>query len=108
MTNNRITGTLPATTTDDELDTLATQGKLRPIGQPLGGGDITSEGELKAIMSGRPTLGHDRATGRGASARRQVRLPETTNTALDAYATKHGMTPSAVIRQALDEFLASA
>ncbi|MDO4900211.1 gamma-glutamyltransferase [Actinomyces sp.] len=109
MTNdNRIDGTLPATTTDNELDILATEGRLRLIGDPLGGGDITDENELRAIMSGRPTLGHARATGRGASARRQVRLPETTNTALDAYAAEHNMTPSAVIRQALDEFLASA
>ncbi|WP_139738374.1 hypothetical protein [Actinomyces wuliandei] len=56
-------------------------------------------------MGGRPTLGHDHATGHGASARRQVRLPEHTNTALDAYATAHHMTPSAVIRQALEKFL---
>ena len=63
------------------------------------------EDELRAIMRGRPSLGSTHATGKGASARRQVRLPERTNTALDDYATAHGMTPSAVIRQALDAFL---
>lgn len=105
MTHNRISGPLPDTTTDDELATLATEGRLRPVGQPLGGGDIADENALRTLMGGRPTLGHDHATGRGASARRQVRLPEHTNTALDAYAAEHNTTPSAVIRAALDAYL---
>jgi len=37
--------------------------------------------------------------------RRQVRLPEHTNTALDTYAKTHGLTPSAVIRDALNAYL---
>ncbi|WP_167203018.1 gamma-glutamyltransferase [Actinomyces respiraculi] len=108
MTHNTISKHLPVTTTDDELDTLATEGRLHPIGQPLGGGDIADEDELRAIMSGRPTLGHDHAIGHGASARRQVRLPEHTNTAIDAYAAKHNTTASAVIRDALEAYLTNA
>ena len=105
MTHNRVSGPLPDTTTDDEIDSLATEGRLRPVGQPLGGGDIADEHALRTLMGGRPTLGHDHATGRGASARRQVRLPEHTNTALDAYVAAHGTTASAVIRDALDAYL---
>lgn len=108
MTHDTNDGLLPATTTDDQLAALAAEGKLRPVGQPLGGGDIVDEDELRAIMGGRPTLGHDRATGRGASARRQVRLPEHTNTALDIYAAEHNTTASAVIRDALEAYLTKA
>ncbi|ARD41307.1 hypothetical protein [Actinomyces gaoshouyii] len=90
------------TTTNDELDAL------RPIGQPLGGGDIADEDELRAIMGGRPNLDSPRATGAGASARRQVRLPEHLNTALDDYAAAHSTTPSAVIRDALTAYLNAA
>lgn len=108
MTDTTITGPAEATT-DDELDALATAGALRPIGQPAGGGDLADERALRAVLTGgRPTLGHARATGRGASARRQVRLPEHTNTALDDYAAAHGMTASAVIRAALEHYLATA
>lgn len=100
------TGTrLTDSTTDAELDALAAAGALPVVGEPEGGGEIADEDELCAIMRGRPSLGSTHATGKGASARRQVRLPERTNTALDDYATAHGMTPSAVIRQALDAFL---
>lgn len=93
-------------TTNEELDTLATTGDLRPIGAPDGGGDLPDEAALRAVFTGgRPNLGHTHATGRGASTRRQVRLPEHTNTALDTYAKTHGLTPSAVIRDALNAYL---
>lgn len=101
-TTTRIT----EATTNEELDALATTGDLRPIGAPDGGGDLPDEAALRAVFTGgRPNLGHERATGRGASARRQVRLPERTNTALDTYAAAHGLTPSAVIRDALNAYL---
>ncbi|WP_201288690.1 gamma-glutamyltransferase [Actinomyces sp. zg328] len=108
MTHTTSNGPLPDATTNDKLDALANAGALRPIGQPLGGGDIADEDELRAIMGGRPNLGSPRATGAGASARRQVRLPESLNTALDDYAAAHNTTPSAVIRDALEAYLASA
>ena len=94
-------------TTDDELDVLATDGALRPVGEPDGGGTLKDEDELRAVFAGRPSLGHTHATGRGPSARRQVRLPEGMNAALDTYAAQHGTTPSAVIREALDEYFAT-
>lgn len=103
--HSRTSGTLPVTATDDELDALAAEGRLRPVGQPLGGDDIADEDELRANMGGRPTLGHDHATGRGASARHQVGLPEHTNTALNAYVAEHNTTASAVIRAALEAYL---
>ncbi|WP_159626781.1 gamma-glutamyltransferase [Actinomyces sp. zg296] len=95
-------------TDNDEFDALATAGALRPIGQPLGGGDIADEDGLRASMGGRPNLGSSRATGAGASARRQVRLPEPLNDALDAYVVAHATTPSAVIRDALTAYLNAA
>lgn len=94
--------------TDEQLDTLGPARGLEPVGWPQGGRQVAGEEELGALMGGRPRLGHARATGGGASARRQVRLDEKTNAALDAYAADHGMTPSAVIRAALDDYLATA
>ena len=60
---------------------------------------------LDAILRGRPGLGQSHATGRGRSPRRQVRLPEHTNAALDAYIEKHGTAASAVIRDAVEAYL---
>lgn len=91
-------------TTDDELDALAADGALRPAGEPSGGGALRTEVELRAVFDGRPSLGHPRATGRGPSARCQVRLPESTNAALDACAAQHDKTPGTIIREALDEY----
>ncbi len=108
MTATTPTTALTDATTNDELDVLATTGALRPLGAPDGGGPIADEDELRAILGGRPNLGHRRATGAGASARRQVRLPERLNTALDAYATAHNTTPSSVIRDALTAYLNAA
>ncbi|WP_167203061.1 gamma-glutamyltransferase [Actinomyces respiraculi] len=86
----------------DQLDEDVTAGRIPIIGRgtPRGGSRI-SDDELDAILQGRPNLGHDHATGRGRSPRRQVRLPEHTNNALDAYSAKHNTTASAVIRDAL-------
>ncbi|CAM2783383.1 hypothetical protein ACSL103130_02465 [Actinomyces slackii] len=99
---------LTDTTTSAELDALASAGALRPIGAPAGGGPIADEDELRAILGGRPNLGSAHATGAGASARRQVRLPEHLNAALDDYAAAHSTTPSAVIRDALTAYLNAA
>ncbi len=93
----------------DQLDEDVTAGRVPIIarGTPRDGSRI-SDDELDAILRGRPSLGHDRATGRGRSPRRQVRLPEPLNTALDDYAAAHSTTPSAVIRDALTAYLNAA
>lgn len=90
----------------DQLDEDVTAGLVPTIarGTPRDGSRISDE-ELDAILGGRPNLGAARATGKGRSPRRQVRLPEATSDALDAYAAAHGTTPSAVIRTALEEYL---
>lgn len=54
--------------------------------------------------AGRPRLGESRR-GSGRSPRRQVRLPDELNAALDCYAVEHGVNPSEVMRQALARFL---
>lgn len=56
-------------------------------------------------MAGRPALGSDRATGEGRSPRRQVRLPPELNEQLDRFARQTDTTPSAVIRDALGEYI---
>ena len=66
---------------------------------------VDHDTDLDAILRGRPGLGQSHATGRGRSPRRQVRLPEHTNAALDAYIEKHGTTASAVIRDAVEAYL---
>lgn len=60
------------------------------------------------IFASRPKLGHTHATGTGRSPRRQVRLPEDVDAALGAYAAQHHTTPSAVIREAVNDYLANA
>ncbi|MCL2849759.1 MAG: ribbon-helix-helix domain-containing protein [Micrococcales bacterium] len=82
-------------------------GRDARIGEPEGGGTLRDEDELRAVFAGRPALGRTHATGHGPSARRQVRLPESTNAALDAYVAHNNTTPSAVIRDALTEYLAT-
>lgn len=91
----------------ERLDRDVTTGRARRVGavhhrdgSPLAGV------ELDAILRGRPSLGSSHASGQGRSPRRQVRLPEATNAALDAYARAHGLTPSAVIRDAVEVYLA--
>ncbi|SPT53703.1 Uncharacterised protein [Actinomyces bovis] len=90
----------------DQLDEDVTAGLIPTIarGAPRDGSRISDE-ELDAILGGRPNLGEARATGKGRSPRRQVRLPEATSDALDAYAAANGTTPSAVMREALEAYL---
>ncbi len=54
---------------------------------------------------GHPTLGESHAAGE--SARRQVRLPADLNQRLDSYTAEHHTSPSAVIRDALERYLAT-
>ncbi len=90
----------------DQLDEDVTAGRVPIIarGTPRDGSALSDEG-LDAILGGRPNLGAARATGKGRSPRRQVRLPEATSDALDAYAAAHGTTPSTVMREALEAYL---
>ena len=90
----------------NQFDEDVTAGRVPPVGRGAGrDGSRISDTDLDAILRGRPGLGQSHATGRGRSPRRQVRLPEHTNTALDTYAKTHGLTPSAVIRDALNAYL---
>ena len=85
----------------NQLDEDVTAGRIPTIGHGTHrDGSRISDADLDAILRGRPGLGQSHATGRGRSPRRQVRLPEHTNAALDAYIEKHGTTASAVIRLA--------
>lgn len=69
----------------------------------------TAEGRfaLQAFrQAGRPRLGGNQHKI-GRSPRRQVRLPDELNTALDSYAARHNIKPSEVMRQALSQFLSN-
>jgi hypothetical protein len=77
-------------------------------GHALRGDDAAEHGRALLARGGRPGLGQERATGRGSSPKRQVRLPATLNARLDDYAASHDTTPSAVIRCALDDYFARA
>lgn len=93
----------------DELEEKAARGDLTVLAAGrVRDGSRVSEGELDALFAGRPKLGHTHATGTGRSPRRQVRLPEDVDAALGAYAAQHHTTPSAVIREAVNEYLANA
>lgn len=61
--------------------------------------------ELLARPGGKPNLGHNNATGRGRSPKRQVRLPEELNDRLDRFTAVHDTDASHVLRQALAEYL---
>jgi len=92
-----------------QLDEDVTAGRVPTIARGTSrDGSRIDDNELDAILRGRPNLGQDHATGTGRSPRRQVRLPEHTNAALDAYAQAHDTTPSAVIRDAVEAYLATA
>ncbi|MFT8705077.1 hypothetical protein [Bifidobacterium aquikefiricola] len=56
-------------------------------------------------MVGRPSLGHQQATGVGSSPRRQMRLPYELNSELERYVHAERTTASEVIRLALSEYL---
>jgi hypothetical protein len=77
-----------------------------PSGRTLSGEAAREAGRriLEQYGSGRPSLGHEHAQGKGSSPRRQVRLPQEVNDELDAYAAEHGQTASQVMRDALKEF----
>ena len=91
----------------NQLDEDVTAGRIPAVGRGTRrDGSRISDAGLDAILRGRPGgLGQFHATGRGRSPRRQVRLPEHTNAALDAYIEKHGTTASAVIRDAVEAYL---
>jgi len=65
--------------------------------------EIFSEDESASIGRGRPAL--DRPAGSGASPKRQVRLPRELDAALTAAAAEEHRRPSAIIRDALSEYL---
>ena len=93
----------------NQLDEDVTAGRIPAVGRGTRrDGSRISDTELDAILRGRPGLGQSHATGRGRSPRRQVRLPEHTDAALTAYIEKHGTTASAVIRDAVEAYLATA
>ena len=93
----------------NQLDEDVTAGRVPTIGRGTRrDGSRVSDTELDAVLRGRPGLGQSRATGRGRSPRRQVRPPEHTDAALTAYVEKHGTTASAVIRDAVEAYLATA
>ncbi len=78
-----------------------------PAGRTLTGVEArVATRELLASVGGRPNLGQTRAQGKGSSPRRQVRLPDPINNQLDRYSAKTGQTPSQVIRDALERYLA--
>lgn len=109
MTNTHHTITDAEQAYYGQLDEDVTAGRVPTIARGTSrDGSRIDDNELDAILRGRPNLGQDHATGTGRSPRRQVRLPEHTNAALDAYAQAHDTTPSAVIRDAVEAYLATA
>ena len=93
----------------NQLDEDVTAGRIPAVGRGTRrDGSRISDTDLDAILRGRPSLGQSHATGRGRSPRRQVRLPEHTDAALTAYVEKHDTTASAVIRDAVEAYLATA
>ena len=93
----------------NQLDEDVTAGRIPAVGRGTRrDGSRVSDTGLDAVLRGRPGLGQSRATVRGRSPRRQVRLPERTDAALTAYVEKHGATASAVIRDAVETYLATA
>ena len=108
MTATRSTFTEAEQAYYNTLDEAVTTGRVERVGPASHrDGSPVNPDELDEILRGRPALGHDRATGAGRSPRRQVRLPADTNAALDAYAQQHGTTASAVIRTAVETYLAT-
>ena len=92
----------------NQLDEDVTAGRIPAVGRGTRrDGSRISDTDLDAILRGRPGLGQSHATGRGRSPRRQVRPPEHTDAALTAYVEKHGTTASAVIRDAVEVYLAN-
>lgn len=86
---------------DDAIDAVRDAVKVRGVSYRTAESDRVEE---EFAQAGRPTLGH-RYSGKGASPRRQVRLPGELSDALDEYALKHGISASQVIREAITQFL---
>lgn len=81
-----------------------------PFQAPAGGRALAGEQARAAsatvlAAAGRPTLGHTHARRTGRSPRRQVRLASDTSERLDRYAAAHGGNASAIIRDAVEEYL---
>lgn len=62
--------------------------------------------EREFAKAGRPSLSAG-SVEKGASPRRQVRLPRDLNDALDRYAAENSTSASVIMRQALERFLAN-
>lgn len=87
-----------------ELDPLeATNSPDTPTGAQAKDRATKGDAQELAAMMGRPSL--NGTPGGGASPKRQVRLPHDLDAALDARAARDGRQPSAIIRDALTEYL---
>lgn len=62
----------------------------------------------RRFLRGRPSVGHDHATGTGRSPKRATRLDEQTDAALLALAKQEGKSVSAVMRELLRKELTNA
>lgn len=94
----------------DAYDEDIAAGRVKPVRTTLrtSPGGRVSDDELDAIFRGRPNLGEAHATGAGRSPARHVRFSPATDAALAEYVRAHGTTRSAVIRDAVEKYLASA
>ena len=94
----------------DAYDEDIVAGRVKPVrtAHRTNPGARVSDDELDAIFRGRPNLGQTRATGAGRSPARHVRFSPATDAALAEYVRAHATTTSAVIRDAVEKYLASA
>ena len=111
MTNNPVP--TPLTEADqayyNQLDEDVTAGRIPTIGHGTHrDGSRISDTDLDAILRGRPGLGQSHPAGRGRPPPRRARLPGHTDATLTASVEKHGTTASAVIRDAVEAYLATA
>ena len=94
----------------DAYDEDIAAGRVKPVRTTLrtSPGSRVSDDELDAIFRGRPNLGEIHATGAGRSPARQVRFSLATDAALVEHVRARGTTMSAVIRDAVEKYLATA
>lgn len=94
----------------DAYDEDIVAGRVKPVRATLrtSPGSRVSDDELDAIFRGRPNLGEIHATGAGRSPARQVRFSLATDAALVEHVRARGTTMSAVIRDAVEKYLATA
>ena len=94
----------------DAYDEDIAAGRVKPVRTTLRAspGTRVSNDELDTIFRGRPNLGEVHATGAGRSPARQVRFSPATDAALTEYVRAHDTTTSAVIRDAVEKYLATA